>query len=313
MAPAADRPVGGAGALAVAVLAAVLAGPAFGKGAETEGMEELPRVASINACTDQLVLKLADRHQIATVSRYARDTAFSYMAHAAQGHPVNDGHAEEVLARDPDLVVSGPYTNRETSHRLEALGYRVVTLPSPDTFAGIRENLRRMAELLGHPDRGERLIERMDRVLDAVSERLPPEDRRLRALALRPNGVTVGQGSLLDTLMEAAGLRNVGRELGAGSYRELPLEHLVRTGPDLLIQAAFAEAEPSLAQGVLQHPVFAALETERPRMWLPGRLWSCGGWFNAQAVARMAEHAYGIRVPDDLEKIRKRRRARLAR
>jgi iron complex transport system substrate-binding protein len=259
---------------------------------------DTPRVVSINACTDQLVLKLADPGQIASVSEYAASPSFSYMAEAAEDFPANQGHAEEVLAHDPDLVISGPYTNRATSNRLEALGYRVVTLDSPDTFPGIRDNLRRMGELLGHPGRAERLIERMDRTLAAVAEALPPEDRRLRALALRPNGVTVGKGSLLDTVMQAAGLRNVGRELGAGSYRELPLEHLVRTQPDLLVLAAAAEAAPSLAQGVMHHPVFDSLQIRREPVWLPGRLWTCGGWFNAEAVARLAEHAYGIKVPE---------------
>jgi len=254
-------------------------------------------VVSINACTDQLVLKLADPEQIASVSEYAASPSFSYMAEAARGYPANQGHAEEVLAHDPDLVISGPYTNRATSNRLEALGYRVVTLDSPDTFPGIRDNLRRMGGLLGHPERAERLIARMDRTLAAVAEALPPEGQRLRALALRPNGVTVGKGSLLDTVMQAAGLRNVGRELGAGSYRELPLEHLVRTQPDLLVLAASADAQPSLAQGIMHHPVFDALEARREPVWLPGRLWTCGGWFNAEAVARLAAHAYGIRVP----------------
>ncbi|WP_176758709.1 ABC transporter substrate-binding protein [Thiohalorhabdus denitrificans] len=269
----------------------------LGTPADETGAAERPTVASINACTDQLVLELADPGQLVTVSEYARSPAFSYMAEAAAEYPLNSGHAEEVMAHDPDLVVGGPYTKRETRNRLDALGYRMVTLDSPDTFPGIRETIRRMAGLLGHPERGERLIAEMDRTLEAVAERLPPREERLRALALRANGVTVGEGALLDTIMEAAGLRNVGREVGAGSYKEFPLEKLVTTRPDLLILAGFAKAEPSLAQGVMHHPVFASLETKRPRMWLPGRLWSCGGWFNAEAVARLAEHAYGISVP----------------
>ena len=276
---------------AAALLGLLMA--AMGQAAET------PRVASINACTDQLALKLANPGQVVTVSEYGRSPAFSYMAEEARDYPVNHGYAEEVLAHDPDLVLAGPYTNQATMDRLEALGYRVVTVPSPDTFPGIRDNLRKVAELLGHPERGERLIAGMDRTLEAVAQRLPPPGERIRALALRPNGVTVGKGSLLDTIMAKAGLRNVGRELGAGSYSEVPLEHLVDTQPDMLILAAFAASQPSLAQGVMHHPVFAALDTERPPMWLPGRLWSCGGWFNAEAVAQLAEHAYGIRIDSE--------------
>lgn len=266
------------------------------------GAGEAPRVASINACTDQLVLKLADRGQIATVSHYAGNAEFSYMAEAARGLPRNRGYAEEVLAHAPDLVFAGPYTNRETMHRLEVLGFRVITVASPTDFAGIRANIRRVAELVGHPQRGERLIAGMDRTLAAVRERLPEADERLRALALRPNGVTVGEGALLDTLMRAAGLRNVGRSLGAGVYAEVPLERLVTTAPDVIVLGAFATDEPSLAQGIMHHPVFDSLALKRRPFWLPGRLWSCGGWFASEAVARMAEHAYGIRVPEPTER-----------
>lgn len=279
-------------------VAALAAAVLLGMPAGVAGAADRPTVVSINACTDQLVLGLADPEQIASVSNRARSPAFSYMSEEAAAYSVNHGHAEEVLAQDPDLVVSGPYTKRETRERLDDLGYRVVTLDSPKDFPAIRDNIRRMAELLGHPERGERLVAGMDRTLEAVSERLPPPEERLRTLAVRPNGVTVGEGALLDTLIQAAGLRNVGREVGAGSYKEFPLEHLVSTRPDFLILAGFADAEPSLAQGVMQHPVFASLETRRPRMWLPGRLWNCGGWFNAKAVARLAEHAYGIQVSD---------------
>jgi iron complex transport system substrate-binding protein len=265
-----------------------------------------PRVASLNACTDQLVLRLADRGQVATVSHYAGNPEFSYMAEAAKGLPRNHGHAEEVLAHDPDLVFAGPFTRRETMHRLEALGFRVITIGSPSDLQGIRRNIRQVARVVGHPERGVRLIERMDRTLAAVRGRLPDRDRRLRALVLRPNGVTVGKGALLDTLMEAAGLRNVGRELGAGVYAEVPLERLVTTTPDLIILGAFATNEPSLAQGVMHHPVFDALEMARKPVWLPGRLWSCGGWFAAEAVARLAEHAYGIRVGSEEGGVRRR-------
>lgn len=282
-----------AGAVAL-VAAALLAGSPSG-GAAPAG----PRVASINACTDQLLLRLADRTQIATVSHYATDPGFSYMAGAASGVPVNHGHAEEVLAHDPDLVLSGPYTKHQTVDRLETLGYPVVTLKGPEDFAGIRANIRRTARLVGHPGRGRRLVQHMDATLAYIRERIPPPGERMSALVLRPNGVTVGKGSLLDSIIRRAGLRNAGRSLGAGVYAEVPLERLVWSAPDVLIMASMSEAPPSRAQGVLHHPVFTALDTSRQPVWLPGRLWSCGGWFTAEAVARLAAHAYGIRVPDN--------------
>jgi iron complex transport system substrate-binding protein len=45
------------------------------------------QVASLNLCTDQLLLALADRAQIASLSRLARDPPVSFLAGQAEGLP----------------------------------------------------------------------------------------------------------------------------------------------------------------------------------------------------------------------------------
>lgn len=267
----------------------------------TQAESDLPRVASINLCADQLLLKLADPDQIASVTRFSRNPRTSFMASAARRYPVNRGHAEEVMVHEPDLVLVGQYTRRETVNRLRAVGYRVVELPVPKSLTQVRHQLRRAARLLGHPRRGERLVARLDRTLAEVGKRVSTSPS-LSALVLRPNGVTSGEGSLLDSLIRAAGLRNAARQADVGVYGELPLERVVELEPDLLILGNFHPDRPSLAQGVLSHSIFNAMTFERSPIRLPGRLWSCGGWFVGRAVERLAEHAYGIRVPEPVGK-----------
>src|SRR3712207_9455612 len=48
------------------------------------------KVTSLNLCADQLLLALADRQQIASLSRLARDASISFMAEQAAGLPLND-------------------------------------------------------------------------------------------------------------------------------------------------------------------------------------------------------------------------------
>ncbi|RPI61690.1 MAG: ABC transporter substrate-binding protein, partial [Lysobacterales bacterium] len=109
--------------------------------------ERLPTVASINVCTDQHLLALADPEQILTVSWLAADTEESLFAREALGYPLNYGTVEELLKFAPDVVLAGTYTSPFTRTMLRRLGYRVVELEPEASVADIERNVRVVAEV----------------------------------------------------------------------------------------------------------------------------------------------------------------------
>ncbi|PWR19626.1 ABC transporter substrate-binding protein [Zavarzinia compransoris] len=267
-----------AGAAArLAFLAAVLAG--------TAATAAPQRIVSINLCADELVLQLADRAQVASVSFLSRDPAGSNVAALAATVPVNHGQAEEIIASRPDLVLAGRYTTRGTVALLKQVGLSVVELDAPATFDEVTAQIRAVAALLGHAERGEAMVAAMMAGLAAVT----PVERPLRALVLRPNGFTVGQGSLVDHLMRRAGLVNLGADPVLATYRELPLEALVLAKPDLVILDEEEVPAPALAYDVLRHPVLRNMPNRMQAAGLPSRLWTCAGPAVVEAVARLAE------------------------
>src|SRR5947209_4614387 len=82
----------------------------------------LPRIVSMNVCTDQLLLSLADPPQIEGLSRYSRDTGESFAAGDAQRFPILSGGAEDVLMLKPDVVVASLYDKRTTRELLRQHG-----------------------------------------------------------------------------------------------------------------------------------------------------------------------------------------------
>lgn len=62
---------------------------------------------SLNLCTNQLLLELADPQSIASVTSLARDCSISAQCNTAATVPINYGTAEELLAARPDLVLAG--------------------------------------------------------------------------------------------------------------------------------------------------------------------------------------------------------------
>src|SRR5205085_3688901 len=120
------------------------------------------RVVSFNICADQLVLALADPQQIAGLSPYAADPMLSVLWQEGARFRRVDWQAESVMPLKPDLVLVGSWDRPVTQRMLVRLGIRVERLDLVDDIATARAEIVRVAALLGHPERGERLLARLD-------------------------------------------------------------------------------------------------------------------------------------------------------
>ena len=245
-------------------------------------------MVSVNLCTDQLLLLLADPGQIASVSRLALEPESSYMARAARHHPVNDARAEQLLALQPDLVLAGRYSPRPLLQLLRRLGYRVEQLELPRSLEEIRRNIRRVAALLGRERRGEVLIREMDRRIGAVAATFDGTTERPAALFYQPRGYTSGRDTLQDQALRLAGWRNLAAEAGIEGYGHIDLERLLLGRPQQIFTSAYAPGSRSLAQHLLQHPALRRITAGRPMINVDYRYWICGGPMIADAVEALA-------------------------
>jgi iron complex transport system substrate-binding protein len=270
---------GGWGALLLAALVAI-ASPAFAKP---------QRVVSLNLCADELALRLADPGVVKSVTWLSQDPLSANMAAEAAALPANDGHAEEALAYRPDLVLVGPFADPASIALLRQVGAPVVEVGAPQTFDGVRRQIRDLAAALGETQRGEALVAAMEARLAGVV--IDPSRPRLKAVVLRPNGFTVGPGSLVDEILARAGLDNLAARLAIAADEQVPLEIVALLGADILILDRDENSAPSLADAALDHPAIAALAQRMTIVSLPARLWTCGGPEIAEAVERLAAAA----------------------
>ncbi|MGZ3312385.1 MAG: ABC transporter substrate-binding protein, partial [Xanthobacteraceae bacterium] len=91
----------------------------------------LARIASINLCTDQLLLPLADPAQILGLSHFSHDGWQSWAADEARRFPSLSGGAEDVLVLKPDVVVASLFDKRATREILKAQGLRLAEFSVP--------------------------------------------------------------------------------------------------------------------------------------------------------------------------------------
>lgn len=228
------------------------------------------RIVSANLCADRLVLALADRDRIASVSHFAIDPDLSTVVDKAQGIPLNHADSEEIAAMHPDLVIFGQYTQKASSDILRSLGYPVYMLPHPRDLAGLRKNIRDLAARLGVPERGEAMVAAIDAGLAAL-----PVHRPAKAAFYQAGGWTSGKPSLAEDLLHRLGATNIAADAGVGSAGTLPLETLVAAGPQLIVfETMGGKEQMSLASQLLDHPALAGRGVRRLDM--PMKLWDCG-------------------------------------
>ncbi len=250
------------------------------------------RIVSTNVCTDQLVLLLAERARIASLSHLAADPATSAMSREAAGLPVNHGLAEEIVPLDPDLVIATAFSTRATNTILRRLGYRVLEVPVAADLAAVGTNILTVAEAVGEPDKGRALAARLASRIAAATPR-EPGPPRLAAL-YQANGYTSGTGTLANAVVEAAGFRTLGRTLGIVGTGILPLETLIVARPDILILGR-ERAGLALAGAAPRHPALARSFAGRPVIRIPDNLWLCGTPCVAAAYERLVRLRIALR------------------
>ena len=270
------------GSLFALVLAGCTAAPA------REAAPALPTIVSLNPCTDAILAEVADPAQILAISHYSQDPSGSSMDLAtARQFRATGGSVEEVLALKPDLVVDGTFTPPATRSALERLGLKLEQLPIAPTVPDSLAQIRRLAALAGHPERGEVLVQRIEAAL-AVSK--APAGPPVDAIVWQGGGIVAGEGTLITALLAHTGFNNVAAARGLSQASHLPLEAMLAQPPRVILAAGNSHGEEDR---LLSHPALAGLKSTTRAPLEPKLLW-CGGPTIPKTLARLAEVRRGL-------------------
>ena len=253
---------------------------------------ERPRIVSINPCIDAILVQVADPQQIVGISHYSQDPrAASIPIEVARRFRATSGTAEEVIALEPDLVMSGPHVSLSTIFALERLNVAIMKFSVADSVAQSEQEIRDVARAVGEPVRGEKLIAAIEH---AIADARPRDSNTVPALMWLSGGMVPGAGTLADELLRRTGFRNMSAAYGLKQWDVLPLEHLLASPPALVLSLAPGEA---MEDRILQHPAVMKLRERVPFRSYPFRLVQCGGPTIVEAVARLSEVRRELAAP----------------
>ncbi len=246
-----------------------------------------PSVLSLNPCTDALLAQVADRGQIAGLSAYSREPGESSMDVAmARSLPVTGGTLEEALVARPAVVVTGGLVPPAMRAAYARAGLTLEEFGEARTVAQSEAQVRRMARLAGHPERGEALVARIEAALRRA--RPEPGMRPVSALVWQAGGMVPGSNTLITELLTRTGFASFSAAKGMRQADVLPLELLLAEPPRVILVAGGAVHAGPGENRLLAHPVLARLQGVR-RFALAPRLEWCGGTTIIDAAGRLAQ------------------------
>jgi iron complex transport system substrate-binding protein len=162
-----------------------------------------------------------------------------------------------------------------------------------ETLAGFRAAVVELGRAVGAEAAAQKLVERYDRTLAEVARRLQGAPRP--RVLYWSNPMTAGADTAIGTLIECAGARNVGREMGVKGIAPAGAERAFVADPDVVLLGRW----PGVKDALLAHPLLGQLRAVRAGkiVELPTELLVALNHYAADACWVLAHELHPERVP----------------
>ncbi len=202
------------------------------------------RIVSLVPAATAILMELGETERL--VGRTDYDDAEDLEALPSVGGGLNPS-IERLVALEPELVIrfEGDQ-DRTTPQALDRADVQHLAV-RPDRIDDIRKMAILLGRATGQEDQARHLVDRMDRELDAVRDRVrntvPP---RVAFLLGGDPPWVVGPGTFLHELLEIAGGENALAQLDAPLYAPVSVEEILRQEVDLILALHGAQVPSAL-------------------------------------------------------------------
>jgi iron complex transport system substrate-binding protein len=273
--------------LATALLAAA---------ATLAGAADVPRrVASINLSADEILSAILPPGRLVGVTRFADEPGTSNVVGRVPPSVFRFQKAdmERLVALAPDLVVVSEYTDADFLKLVERSGMRWHRMEGLDSIAGVRQSILDLGRVVGAEEAARGLVARYDATLAELTRRLAGAPRP--RVLYWSGEMTAGADTAIGALIECAGARNVGREIGVQGVTPPGAERAFLADPDVILVSSW----PGMLEAVKGHPLLSQLGAARQGriVVLPNERLIALSQYTADACWDLASLLHPDRVP----------------
>ena len=201
------------------------------------------RIMTMSFDTDGIVLGLVGPDKMAASSVILDDPDSSNVTHLTKriAKKITTPTVEEILAMKPDLIIVPDWGSIEQVANLRDLGLTVVVVKGAKNIADAKDNVKMIADAIGEPDKGTRLIAKMDAKLAEIKAKVDkiPQSERKKVVLLSLMPMYGGIGCAFDDACKYAGVTNGMAEAGIHMGQTLTKEMLLSIDPDILFLPSY--------------------------------------------------------------------------
>jgi iron complex transport system substrate-binding protein len=215
-------------------------------------VRDYDRIVSASTVADALLVELCEPDRVIAFTAHSALGASGGYRYAGKPR-VDLGRVESVLSLHPDLVLVNAVGDPHQVVRLRDAGVAVFDLGEMRGQATLVQNIREVAVLVGHPERGERYARRLVEQMRSIALDIPGPDREtgmyLSVYGGRPFGGASGT-SYHDVLV-AAGLVDAAARFDG--WPEFTTEQVLGIDPQIIV------TDTGMRQAICEHAGFTAL------------------------------------------------------
>lgn len=217
------------------------------------------RIASLNLAAEEVLAEIVPAARLVAVTALADERGTSNIVGRIPPSVTRMPRAdvERLVALRPDLVIVSEYTDADFLHQLQTTGLRTHRMTGLTSFAGYRAAILELGLAVGAEPAARRLLVRYDAVLQELRRRLATVTRP--RVLYWASSLTAGGDTAIGALIEEAGAKNVGREIGLSGIAAIGAERAFVADPDIVLVGTGWDT----AQALRAHPLLSRLRAVR--------------------------------------------------
>lgn len=217
------------------------------------------RIATLHYATDEIVLDLVDNSRVAAVSRSGKNPEVcNNLEKAKKISKVVEPNVEFMLANNIDCLIIRENYDKNFIEQAEQAGIKVAVVKNPKDIAGVKQFVRKIAEILQAQEQGEKLVKELEANIVQVTKeigRVEPEKQK-RVMVISGYGASSMRGSIVDEIFKYAQLRNAAEKLELNlpknSKVRLSKEQIIACNPDCLLIISVNKANKKAEQEAIE-------------------------------------------------------------
>jgi iron complex transport system substrate-binding protein len=232
--------------------------------------KEVQRIISLAPAITEIIYALGLEDKLVAVS-----SACDYPEAALNKEDVgriDEPNLEKIISLEPDLVIAESVSRIEGLKRLTELGIKNIGF-KPGSINDTIDMIDDISYLISAQSAGAELTAEMEkehqRLKKIVAKKLENSERRRVFYEIWSDPLyTAGRGTFIDSLIEAAGGYNVGRE-AQGSWPTYNMESLIAADPEIYISSQHSSLQDLTIEKLKQKKIFREISAfKNDRLYL---------------------------------------------